>query len=73
MPDVRALVWIDGDGQISPEEFAAALLNEKLLGTEGVSGTTTGDRVNSYEEVISQIGSTDEGTKAFDKLDGTTP
>ena len=59
--------------QISPEEFASVLKDEKLLGTEAVSDTTTGDGVNSYKEVISQIGSTDEGKKALDNLDGTIP
>ena len=50
---------------------------EKLLGTEGLAGdkpkSSNRHSANSYEEVISQIGSTDEGTKAFDKLDGTSP
>ena len=77
--DVIAAFDEDGDGEISPDEFAAALKAEKLLGTESLDKETgsAGDKAktrwagaNSYEDVIAQIGVQDEGPQAIDRLDG---
>ena len=79
--DVLAAFDEDGDGEISPEEFAAALKAEGLLGTEfldkGKGGAGDSDKAksrwpaaNSYEDVIAQIGVQDEGPQAIDRLDG---
>jgi hypothetical protein len=77
--DVIAAFDEDGDGEISPDEFAAALKAEKLLGTESLDKETgsAGDKAknrwagaNSYEDVIAQIGVQDESPQAIDRLDG---